>query len=226
MRLTQPMAPPLETPTQDSKCSAYQLDPILHLWRSYARSTWCSVLSTGSPPTAIRQRHVIKFPRSQNEDSFFACSWMRPWTPVMACLIDATTAHVFGKYEGSTSVEDHKVVFVNHSWYCQRTFAPWDAFRLEMSPSLCRCEFPRSNLPECQSFHLQDPRINTSPTLWIHHWLHSTRVNCDFWSANTEGNTREVVMRTQNSQTTRWINDKNASWIKYLDTIQQEIDES
>ena len=137
-RLAQPPTPPPVVPLpQDSKCSTHQMDPILFLLTVLrvvqAYSAWCSALSRGSSPTEIRRRPVLRFPRSQDGDSIFAC---RVNSYDGLCHRCHTCTRVW-QYEGSTSVEDHDVAFVNHSW----------------------CELPPSILPNCLSFHLRGPRI-------------------------------------------------------------------
>ena len=119
-RLAQPPAPlPLVPPTQDSKCSALQMDPISFLLTVLrvvqAYSAWCSALSRGSRPTETRRRCVFRFPRSQDEDSIFRMQRYAFLNLRDSLSHRCDTGTRDWQYEGSTSVEDHHVAFVNHS---------------------------------------------------------------------------------------------------------------
>ena len=80
-----PLARPLLPPLQDLQCSAHQLYPTLLLLTDVRvvqdYSAWCSAVSRGSPPTETRRRFVLKFPRSQDEDSIFRMQRDAPLNP-------------------------------------------------------------------------------------------------------------------------------------------------
>ena len=127
-RLAQPPAqPPLVPPTQDSKCSAHQVDPILFLSTVIrvvqAHSAWCSAFSRGSPPTEIRRRPVLKFTRPQDEYSILRMQRYASLNQCDGLSHRCDTVTRVWQYERSTSVEDHDVAFVNHSWCCQQKLA-------------------------------------------------------------------------------------------------------
>ena len=145
-----------------------------------AHSAWYSALSRGFPPTEIRRRPVLKFPRPQDEDSIFACSGMR-CTPVIAFLTDATPAHEFGSMKdplpSSKTTMLPLSITPDTASKGLRTLAPWNVIRLEMSPPPCvRCELLLSILQDCLSFQLQGPRIvvlslsplTVRPVIWTH----------------------------------------------------------
>ena len=72
-------------------------------------------LSRGSPPTEIRRRPVLRFPRAQDEYSIFRMQWCASLHPCDRLSHRCDTGTRVWEYEGATSVEDHAVAFVNHS---------------------------------------------------------------------------------------------------------------
>ena len=82
----------------------------------------------------------------------------------MAFLTDATPAHEIWQYEGSTSIEDHDVAFVNHSRHRKQRLADLGTLECHSVRDVAlhrvvRCGLSLSILPDCLSFHLLGPRI-------------------------------------------------------------------
>ena len=108
------------------------MDPILFLLTVLlvvqAYSNWCSALSGArrrlKPVDGLSSvSHVRK-----TKTPFFACSGVPHGTRVW-------------QYEGSTSVEDHNVAFLDHSLHCKQTLADLGSkmsFGLRCHPPPCR----------------------------------------------------------------------------------------
>ena len=103
---------------------------------SQAKSAWCSAPSRTSPPTEIRGRPIVRFPRPQDEDSI---SRMQRYASLNPCDDLTHRCHTCTRawqYEGFASIEDHDVAFVitpDTASKGLRTLAPWNVTRLEMS---------------------------------------------------------------------------------------------
>ena len=136
-----------------------------------AYSAWYSALPRGSPPTEIRRRHVLRFPRPQDEYFFFRMQRDASLNPCNGLFHRGHTCTRVWQYEGRTSIENHNVTFVNHRDTASkglRTLSPWNVARLEMSLPPCRSvRTVAVNSADCLSFHLQGPRIVVfSPSPW------------------------------------------------------------
>ena len=99
-----------------------------------AYSAWYSALSRSSPPTEIRRRHILRFPRPQDGYSIFRMQRD-------AFLTDATPAHEFGSMKdplpSNTTMLPLSIAPVTASKGL-RTLSPWDVTRLEVSLPPCR----------------------------------------------------------------------------------------
>ena len=119
-----------------------------------AHSAWCSALSRGSPLTQTRRHFVHRFPRSQDEDSIFRMGRYASLNPCGGLSHRCHTGTRVWQYEGSTSVEDHNVAFLDHSLHCKQTLADLGS---KMSLGL------RCHLPPCRSvrtFTVNSPRLS------------------------------------------------------------------
>ena len=65
----------------------------------------------GNPSTGL----CSGFHDRKTKTPFFACSGMRPWTPVMTFPTDVTPAHEFGSMKDPLPSKTHDVTFVSHS---------------------------------------------------------------------------------------------------------------
>ena len=117
-----------------------------------ACSAWCSALSRSSPATEIRRRPVLRFPRPQDEDSIFRMQRCASMNPCGGLSHRRHTCTQVWRYEGSTSIEDHDVAFVNQ-------LLGMSLGSRCHSHHVVRCELLQSILPDCQSFHVLGPRI-------------------------------------------------------------------
>ena len=85
---------------------------------------------------------------------FFACSGMRPWTPVMAFLTEATPAHELGSVKDPLPSNTTMLPLSTTPDAASRglrTLAAWNATRLEMSPPPCR---------SVRTFTVSSPRLS------------------------------------------------------------------
>ena len=105
-----------------------------------APSAWCSTLSRDSPLAEIRRRRILRFPCPQHKYSIFRMYWHASSNSFGGLSHRCHTGTRARQYEGSVSIEDHDVAFVNHSRHRKPGLAdlgPWNVTRLEMSPPPC-----------------------------------------------------------------------------------------
>ena len=93
---------------------------------------------------------------------FFACHGMRPWTPVMAFLTEATPAHEFGSTKDplpSKTTMLHLSITPDTASKGLRTLAPWNVFSSRCHPShrVVRCELLLSVLTRLSIFSRLGP---------------------------------------------------------------------
>ena len=77
-------------------------------------SAWYSALSRGSPPTEIRRRPNLRFPRPQDEYAIFRMQRSANLNPCDGLSHRGHTCTRVWQYEGSASIEDYNVTFVDH----------------------------------------------------------------------------------------------------------------
>ena len=145
-RFAQPPAPPpLVPPPRICSAQITNCTQRFYFWRSYG---WSRLTQPGARPFqgAPRRLKPVDVLSSgshvrKTKTPFFACSGMRPWTPVMAFLTDATPAHEFGNMKDPLPSKTTMLSLSTTPDTASkglRSLAPWNVTRLEMSPPPCR----------------------------------------------------------------------------------------
>ena len=143
-------APGFEVLNSPNGPNSFFLSTVLRVLQAY--SAWCSALSRCSPPTEIRRRSVLRFPRSQDEDPIFPMQRYASLNLHDSLSHRRDTGTRVWQYEGSNFVEDTMLPFSitpDTASKGLRSLASWNVIRLEMSPHrVFRCEILPSFLPE------------------------------------------------------------------------------
>ena len=126
-------APGFEVLSSQTVPNAFSLIVLLVV---QAHSAWCSARSRGSPPTEIRRRFVLSFPRPQDKHSIFRMQRDAPLNPCDSLLTEATPTHWPGSIKDPVPSKTTMLplsIIPETASKGFRTSAPWRVTRLEMS---------------------------------------------------------------------------------------------